>query len=312
MSRGSVRGRGGAVRHATGENDGETLQITARCFEFLAKALRNLFLFTCLGLALGLWGLWSYLTVELERIEPARKVMMALEELPVLLWFLWYVAKHTLLRRPFRTWSCAAEGLPREWWFAVVSIVVALGFKAHTAYSLLREEGVGLERAVLAEGEVIHIRRRVRQGAFIYVYQGRFKDKDGVAHEFFHSANERHQRGWLQPLSQQTRQALKAGNVPFPVTMAYDPELPTRNWVEGIEDDQWRLYNFLGYTVAIQLVVTFAFAAFLADYLRRHQQVPACYDLHMVLPLLVDAVCLCFAGFMVGVFNPLLDVVFAS
>lgn len=192
------------------------------------------------------------------------------------------------------------------------SIVVALGFKGYTAFSLMREESLGHKNAVLAEGQITRIRRKVRAGALIYVYQGRFQDRNGVGHDFFHYANERQQEGWLQPLSQRTRQALKDRQAPAPIVIAYDPRWPARNWVEGIHDEQWRLYKFLGYVVILQSVFTFCFAVGLAAEIRNRQEIPWWHDLHMVLPLVVASVCFGFAGLMVGVLNPLLDLVFGS
>lgn len=96
------------------------------------------------------------------------------------------------------------------------------------------------------------------------------------------------------------------------MSIAYDPALPARNWVERIGDDQWRLYNFLGLVVVVQLFFTFLFALFLAIDIGLTKHVPWCYDLHMVLPLMVVSACFALAGLVVGVVNPLLDAAFGN
>ncbi len=127
-----------------------------------------------------------------------------------------------------------------------------------------------------------------------------------------HDANEREDRKFLQPFSRSLKDSLRDGKVPVPISIAYDPELPTRNWVEGVENDQWRLYNFLGYMIVIQGVALFNFAVFLACDMRYAKTVPWWHDLHMVFPLMVEAVCLGFAGVIVGVTGLVVDLVFGN
>jgi hypothetical protein len=268
----------------------------------LTRFIRNAYVLTLLFLGLGITTTYPYLQRELARIEPAERLLIGASELPALLWFTWYFVKHCLLIRPVDSTPATASFASRQWWLALVTLVVGQGLGLWTCIGLWRDDIAGRDRAIATEGQMVAISKWTTVMAYGYFIDVDFTDQRGDRHQGVYHVVENKKKGFLLRLPNDMKKALKDRTLPSPVQLYYDPEWPARNWLaeaggDLVDDYKDRLYYFGICLLVVQLVAVFNFAVALAYQLKRGRQVPWWYDLHLALPLMILAV---FSGFLGG------------
>lgn len=276
------------------------------------QKLKVLFFFTIASFVLGILFFWPYLEDEHRRMDPSMSILVWVSDGIGLAWFTWYFTKHYVLGEPFRYGTGESPRLTQGWWLALVSLTAAIGFDLWVAFTLMNDERDGLARAVVAKGEIRSVEKKSAAEYHLYTIQCRFQDGQGAWHDGRFQLNEhRKTKRFKDNLPGEVQQALRNKQVPSPITIAYDPVLPERNWIAGSNaGDDNRFFVFALLIRFFQGLAIFNFVVFLRQEIKTQQQLPWWYDLHMVLPFMVEATFLGFFGGLIRGLGFLVDLAF--
>lgn len=196
----------------------------------------RLILMTAVLVAFGIVGNGAYWCEALGRIPPW--------ELPG--WFLCDTLALALFVRAYARWMQAPladrESVPnvwRLWWWTVIPM--GLGMFLDTGYGCMKtlaERKIQRDTAVAVPGQVLSVaaipRSRVKDEPLRTQYVFRFRYQDSAGRPHVGTA-------WIElsegedgadcRLDPGVVDALRAGQVPVPITVRYDPDWPPRSWV---------------------------------------------------------------------------------
>jgi hypothetical protein len=249
-----------------------------------------LFLMVVAGLAVGAYAFGPYLEREHLRLEAWKVPLVWLGFGLALLWFLQFCIAHGLAGRAVRPPPAGPEGLGRAWWLALVTIMAAMAADAWMAVRCMWDEQAGYAAAVRVPGQALTLERRDFSKSTLYVLHCTYQDRAGNVRQSRFTLREEGGRGLPPGLPPAVAAAVRARRPPFPVEVAYDPALPTRDWLAGAGwDDNDRLHHFSLAVLLFQAVALPVFMAILADYKKRTGAYPWWYDLHKAYPALIAA-----------------------
>jgi hypothetical protein len=228
-------------------------------------------------LAISIWWHWPYLAREHRRLEPWRIALTWFGEFVALFWFVWFGLSYCVLGRSS---SHGAVGDRDFRWFAI-TMWVGIAGELIAQGSLVWQEQATFAKGRIVWGEVIGFRTIPSNGGWDFLHTT-FQDANGDDHV----ADFQIHRRQLPPV---LTQALRAGQLPAPVQVTYDPEWPDRNWLTAVGwDDENRLYFMLlllsflqGTWLAALITGRAAWARFMPD-----------IPLYKTFPLVVDTVML--------------------
>jgi hypothetical protein len=116
-----------------------------------------------------------------------------------------------------------------------------------------------------------------------------FKDTQGQNHEARFLVKEDPLTGFPAAVPPATAQALRAGQVPVPLRISYDPSWPGRAWPTDFGwDDGNRLHYFSLMALVMRGAGLLLFVEFMAIVTYTTGRVPWWFDLHKALPFLVE------------------------
>ncbi|SRR6266542_675286 len=247
--------------------------------------LAVLFVLTCVGLAVGLWGWAPYLEREHRRLEPWKAVLLWVGDITTLAWFTWYCIDHILRRRPFEPRRA------RTWSFALFSILFALACDLAVTVALILDERAAYQSAVETDGQVTAVAVKTFQSGIVkYDLTYRFLDRAGEWHTARYTVRSRPGEGFPPEMPREVDEALRAGRRAFPVRVSYHPNWPNRSWVRGTGwDDADRLHYFSLLPLLFQLIGLLVFILLLRAEVQRTGTSPWWHDLYKVFPLMVEA-----------------------
>jgi hypothetical protein len=257
------------------------------------QTVKRLFLFSIAAFLFGLWCFWPIFENEHRRMDPWKSVLVWVGDVTGLIWFTVYFTRHHVLGQPFRE-----GGITAGWWLALLSLAGAIGFDLAVTISLRSDELAGFARAVVAQGVMIDIKKKSASEYHQYHVRCRFPDGQGNWHDARFQIGEQRKTGRFPAgLPAEVGQTLRNGQVPSPLPVVYDPERPARNWVAGIDPEEGQRFHWwLVLIMLFQVVAIGNFVVFVRQKVRTRGRLPWWYDLHMVLPFLVQAACLGFLG----------------
>jgi hypothetical protein len=256
-----------------------------------------LFLLVVAGLAVGACAFGPYLEREHRRLEPWKVPLVWLGLGLALLWFLQFCAAHGLAGRAVRPPPAGGEGLGRAWWLALVTILAAMAADAWMAVRCLWDEQAGYAAAVRVPGQVNAVQRRDFPKNVRYVLRCTYQDRAGNVRQSRFTLRDQADGGLPAGLPPAVAAAIRAGRVPFPVEVAYDPALPGRDWLAGAGwDDNDRLHYFSLAILFFQALTLPLFMIALSKYKQRTGEYPWWYDLHKAYPALIAAAFLLLFG----------------
>jgi hypothetical protein len=276
------------------------------------QKLKVLFFLTVASFVLGLLCFFPYLEEEHRRMDPSMRILVWGSDGIGLIWFTWYFTKHYRLGEPFRHGMGESPRLTREWWLALVSLTASLAFDLAVTSMLEKDERAGLARAVVVKGAIHSVERTSGSKFHSYTIRCRFQDGHGAWHEGRFPLNEhRGTHQFKDALPVEVQQALRDGRVPCPIPLAYDPVLPGRNWIAGIDPGEGYRFHALSWCIRLfQGIAILNFVVFLRQAIQTHSRLPWWYDLHMVLPFLVGSAFLGFFGSLIRVTGFVVQLVF--
>jgi hypothetical protein len=178
------------------------------------------------------------------------------------------------------------------------------GFDLWVTCTLWNNERDGLARAVVAAGEIRSVERKSGSEYHEYTIRCRFRDGQGTWQDgCFRLHEHRTTHQFEDRLPAQVQQALRNKQLPCPISIAYDPVLPARNWIAGNEPGDGQRFHFFALLIRFfQGLAILNFLTFLLLAIKNHHQLPWWYDLHMVVPFMVEAAFLgVFGGLLRGV-----------
>jgi len=253
-----------------------------------------LFLLVVAGLAVGACAFGPYLEREHRRLEPWKAPLVWLGLGLALLWFLQFCVAHGLAGRAVRPPPAGPEGLGRAWWLALITILAAVAADSWMALRCMWDEREGYAAAVRVPGQVHTVERREFPKNVPYVLSCAYQDRAGNVRQSRFALRE--EAGLVLPPA--VAAAARAGRVPFPVEVAYDPSWPGRDWLAGAGwDDNNRLHYFSLLVLLFQAGGLPLFMLALSGYKKRTGVYPWWYDLHKAYPALVAAAFLLLFGF---------------
>jgi hypothetical protein len=268
----------------------------------MRKATAILFVFTVVGLSVGLWSLLPFLRNEHRRLETWKSLALWFGNGLSLAWFLQFCYVHGVLGRSGRGPKSGAGGLDRMWWLALVTVGAAIGSDMGLLIVERRDRVAAYERAevVPASGRDVRCLKDPERGDK-YFFTGAFQDRLGNPHEvrfaLIDFPKKAARPGFREGLPANVAATLRAGGGAFGFEVAYDPEFPDRCWIakmgpDGDDDLQWMLWPLLLYQTSIVLV----FMLVLVDSGKADGYYPWWYDLHKALPVLATAAWAFFEG----------------
>lgn len=256
-----------------------------------------LFLLVVAGLAVGAAAFGPYLEREHRRLEPWKAALVWMGLGLALLWFLQFCLAHGLAGRAVRPPPAGGAGLGRAWWLALVTILAAVAADAWMAVRCMWDEQAGYAAALRVPGEVYALGRQDFKTNVRYVLRCTYRDRAGNARQTRFTLRDQADGGLPPGLPPAVATAVRAGRVPFPVEVAYDPALPGRDWLAGAGwDDNDRLHYFSLAILTFQAITLPLFMLSLSGYKKRTGAYPWWYDLHKAYPALVAAAFLLIFG----------------
>jgi hypothetical protein len=277
------------------------------------QKLKVLFALTVSSFVLGLLFFFPYLEEEHRRMDPWKGVLVWVGDVTGLIWFTYFFTRHYVLGKPFRDEAGPSDGVWRGWWLAFVSLAGAIGFDLWITFSLQGDERAGLARAVVTQGQIDSIKRTSAAEFHQYSIHCRFQDGQGNWEVANFTIGERRRTGSFPAgLPLEVGQAIRNGQVPSPIPIAYDPERPARNWVAGIDPgDGHRFHAFALCILLFQGLAIMGFVTTWREEMKKNpDKLPWWYDLHMVLPFMVEAGFLGFFGGLIWGLGWIVEVVF--
>ena len=272
--------------------------MNTECERWARPVTALLFLLVVAGLAVGARAFGPYLEREHRRLEAWKVPLVWLGLGLALLWFLQFCVAHGLAGRAVRPPPAGPEGLGRAWWLALVTILAAIAADSWMALRCMWDEREGYAAAVRVPGQVIAVDRREFPKNVTYVLFCTFQDRAGNVRQSRFALREVPGQGLPPGLPPAVAAAVRAGRVPFPVAVAYDPSWPGRDWLAGAGwDDDNRLHYFSLLVLLFQAVGLPLFMLALSGYKKRTGAYPWWYDLHKAYPALVAAAFLLLFGF---------------
>jgi hypothetical protein len=256
-----------------------------------------LFLMVVAAVAVGAYAFGPYLEREHRRLEPWKAALVWLGLGLALLWFLQFCAAHGLAGRAIRPPPAGPGGLGRAWWVALVTILAAIAVDGWMVLRCIWDEQAGYAVAVRVPGQAHALDRRDFPANVTYVLHCTYRDQAGNARRSRFTVRDAGFKGLPPGLPPAVAAAVRSGRPPFPVEVAYDPALPTRDWLAGAGwDDDYRLHHFSLAVLLLQALALPVFMVFLADYKKRTGAYPWWYDLHKAYPALIAAAFVLFFG----------------
>jgi hypothetical protein len=240
------------------------------------RTLRILFSASVVLFVLGILFFWPYLEQEHRRMDPSMSLLVWGSDLIGLAWFTWYFTRHSVLGAPFRHGTSATPRLTRLWWLALISLTAAIVYDLWVTYRLWDDEQAGLARAVVVQGEIRAVERKSAAEYHSYHLECRFQDGQGLWQEgSFTVLEHRRTRQFKDALPAEVQQALRNGRMPCPIRIAYDPMLPARNWLAGIDADQGSRFHAFAWCIRLfQGIAIFNFVVLLRQAVQRQAACP--------------------------------------
>lgn len=275
------------------------------------RKLKIVFFFTVISFLVGILCFWPYLEEEHRRMDPWMSVLVWVSDCVGLIWFTWYFIKHFVLGEPFR-YGAGESPRMTQWWLALISLTVAISFDLWITYTAADDERAELARAVVANGDILSVERKSAEKSHVYTIDCRFQDGQGAWWDGRFRLNEdRRTREFKDNLPVRIQQALRNDQLPCPISIAYDPILPARNWIAGI--DPGHGHRFHAFALCIHLfqgIAIIYFVQLLRQAIKTHHQLPWWYDLHNVVPFMVEAAFLGGFGGLIRVGSIVTDLAF--
>lgn len=249
--------------------------------------LRSACLALLAAMAFGLWLHLPYLSLEHRRLEWWKIVGLWFGDVSAVWWFLRFAFAHAVLGRPLEPEQMGGRRRRRLWAVGVALLVAMLIDLGFTLY-LMHDERAGYERGAVAAAEVTSVRRHDRSAADSYDLDVRFTDAANVTHDaHVRVYADRHV---LPPaLPPDAARVLRTLQRRTPIRIRYDPQFPTRTWIDGLGwDDENGLYWLSLLTLFFQAMVL---GIFLLSLVKHTTQgvAPWWRDTYKAVPLAVEA-----------------------
>lgn len=253
------------------------------------------------GLVVGVFAFGDYLIAEHKRLSVGEATLIWFGDGVALFWFTVYFARHFLFGVPINGRSSVLS--ERLWWIALISVTVSMA--VDLGYTLLLREA---ERATFATAKhttgTLEVLRTTDLRINLRVYQVKcsFTDDNQNLRSFKVIMRHNHELAKLPP---QVAQAVRGGNLPVRVRIAYQADRPGRNWLAdlGWENDYSSLYQFSLAVLLFQALGSWAFLVRTARARRQTGVLPWWYDLHGVLLVEIEAVFLLVMGVIQLIFD---------
>jgi hypothetical protein len=205
-------------------------------------------------------------------------------DLITLLWFCHYFVKHFLLKEPFEpivrppSQLLPVTSLALAW---VVDLTITLG-------TMYREKEAHTTAEEVA-GRVTTVQKKEFPACVKYDLDCEFMDKQGQLYSCRFTIRNDRKEGWPPGLPAPLAESMQAGQVPFPASVLYDADQPSRSWIAGIGwHDGERLYYFSLLPLIFQVFFLPLFLSILFERVRQEGQWPWWYDLYKVVPFFVE------------------------
>jgi hypothetical protein len=156
--------------------------------------------------------------------------------------------------------------------------------------SLMFDERHSFSLATRTKGVVHRIEKTEFGDAIRHEAHCSFVDNKGQRVHTEFAILEQKNGGFPGQLSEKTKQALQRRNLPSEVDILFDPDIPNRNWLADLgwwQEGRERLFHLSLFVLIFQgiALLMFGVAALLAT--RTH--IPWWYDLHRVIPLMMES-----------------------
>lgn len=246
-----------------------------------------LYLVILAGLAVGVMAFGPYFVAEHQRLAPWEGVLVWLGDVVALFWFTVYFVRHSLLGLPQKEpaqASCRANLLGV---FVLGSILASLGGDLWLTLHLRAAEREAFAGARRTEGTIEALTRTQFKKSVAYTLHCRYVDANGVGHQTVYQLRDPRELPRLAPA---VVQAVRAEQLPVPVTIAYDGNRPQRSWLADLGwKDMTRMHGFSLCVFFFQALGSVVFLIMLAGARASRGGLPWWYDLHAVWLVAVEA-----------------------
>jgi hypothetical protein len=268
---------------------------------------RNLYvqLATVFILALGVfawWATWSYVRVELRRLEPWQIAAELCGDGIAAIWFVRFAAVHLIAGKPLVD-EPAGPRVRATVLLFVISMIAGLLFDIGVTVYFHFDEQRRYEAGQRAVATVQAMHTRHAEKGRNYTFDCTWKHpQTGQVFETtlrIHATPDK-QGGWLYPtdLDSVLRGALRRNEQPATLPIRYDPDWPGRTWIEGSPDDEnglfyVSLFVHFGQAISVLLIVLLAWS----QTMRPGQRIlPWWLELARVIPTAAQIIVVAFVG----------------
>jgi hypothetical protein len=246
-----------------------------------------LYLVILAGLTVGVIAFGGYFVAEHQRLSLQEGVLVWLGDAVALFWATVYFARHALLGVPPVETSVAARRAGLLWFLALVSILASLGADLWVTLSLRESEREAFGGASRTSGTIHSVTKTDFDKRVAYALHCSYVDANQVAHTAVFQLRDPDELPQLAPA---VAQAVRAGQLPAPVTIAYDPTRPQRSWLADLGwQDKTRLHGFSFCVLLFQALASAIFLVVLAAAYGSTGHLPWWYELYAVWLLAVEA-----------------------
>lgn len=248
--------------------------------------LGGLFVFTCVGLVVGLEAFGPYLGREHRTLTFWEGLLVWFGDATTFLWFCHYFVRHFLLGEPFQP---TAESPRGSMLLPVASLAFAWAVDLTVSLGLMYREKKSHASAEEVIGRATAVQKAEFPACTKYDVDCQFTDKQGRNYTCRFTIRDDRQKGWPTGVPQGLVESLRVGQVPFAVAVRYDPDQPGRNWIAGTGwDDGERLHYFSLLPLLFQAMFLPVFLLLLSAEVREKGRWPWWYDFYKIVPLMTE------------------------
>jgi hypothetical protein len=254
----------------------------------------GLFLLILAGCVVGAVAYGPYFVMESQRLSLSQIILFWVGDAVALFWFAVYLVRHVVFRAPIAAPSGSNLRTVLLTSVATVSILSGIGLDLWMSLSLRQSELDAFDGAVRVVGSIDSLEKFAFPKRDAYKLECSFTDAQQVVHAPTYHLRDPDE---LPSLAPDVVQAVRGGQLPAPVSIAYQADRPARNWLADMGGrDKTRMHGFSLCVLLFQGMgcLTFIFLLVLSRFTTG--ALPWWYDLHGVFLVAVEAAFLLLFG----------------
>lgn len=249
----------------------------------------------------GIWVCWPKIVMEHGRLEPWKIAVQWTGDVTALFWFLTFFVRRFVLRQPWKGREVSPRTAQRFVWTTSGSLLLGVAISLGMDFYQDHEEEWAYPKAEEVEGTLLAVSRltAIREGT-VYKLTCRFSDQQGQSYTLPLPVFDRAAGGLGEELPLATKQAIRSGSVPSPISLCYDSAWPRRFWLRGVGPDSGAYleggYSGLSKLVLVGQALPLVFMVLLLWQEISGGLIPWWYQIPSFVPFMIEAVFLAIFG----------------